>query len=204
MTGYDILDPQFNPVVGAPTDELLRYRAWFLEIIPARVRELERVVRQSPGFEGWRADGTPASLPSLGEWFAGQVETRPITEDERKAMKKAVPYAVELPSTELTHRTLSLVVDIAIYFSQVLMRNVPGLRWDQDLKDKRRADYGRLVLVGTGRVPLNPVTIVMTLAYGLAAKGQTGQRLAELYTIWVRMLHPDDERATSRRIADGA
>jgi len=193
VTSYQVLDPQFTrDFVGAPREELLRYRAWFLEIIPARVRELERAVRQSAGFVGWRADETPASLLSLGEWFAAQVETRPITQDELKTMKKTLPYPVELPSTELTHRTFSLVVDIAIYFSQVLMRNVPGLRWDQDLKDKRRADYGRLVIAGTGRVPLNPVAIVMTLAYGLAHHDQTGQRLAELYPIWAGMLHPDD------------
>jgi hypothetical protein len=33
-------------------------------------------------------------------------------------------------------------------------------------------------------VPLNPVGLIVTLAYGIARKRQSGQRLGELYDIW--------------------
>lgn len=192
MTSYEILNPPFSPdFLGAPKEELRRFRSWFLGVIPQRIKELERAVRETPGFEAWRADETPESLVSLGRWFATQVATRPITKEEVDAIRKRSPYPIEMPTTELTHLTLSLATDIGMYFSRVLMRNLPGLHWDQDLTDKRNAHYGRLVVVGSGRVPLNPVAIAITLAYGVASKSKTGERLADLYPIWVHALHPD-------------
>jgi hypothetical protein len=191
VTSYDLLTPPFNPdFIGMPRDELARYRDWFLAVIPERVAQLERVVRATAGFEAWTADGTPGSLSALGQWFATQVSTRPLGADELKAMEKRLSYPIEISPEDLDHRTLSLAVDIGIYFSQVLMRNVAGLRWEQDLTDKRNADYGRLVVVGSGRVPLNPVAIMITLAYGFVRKSKTADRLAELYPIWVGALHP--------------
>jgi len=45
-------------------------------------------------------------------------------------------------------------------------------------------DYGQPVIVGFGPVFLNPVRIVVTLAYAFEAKEQTGERLRALFDIW--------------------
>ncbi|MBM3257444.1 MAG: hypothetical protein FJY98_03950 [Candidatus Liptonbacteria bacterium] len=164
--------------------ELNAYFQWFCDIMPTRIGMLEEVVTQTPGFETWVADQTPQSLDILGTWFLGQVETRPRTVGEQQDLATRSPYPIDIPDAELTNSTFSLAMDIGMYFSQVLRRTHPSLKWEQPLKDKKFADYGQPVLVGFGLVPLNPVRIAVTLAYGFAAKKHSGSRLRELFEYW--------------------
>jgi hypothetical protein len=187
MLSYEILRPPFTlDFRNMSKDELRRYRDWFLATIPERVRQLERVVRGSPGFESWDADSSLGSLDALGEWYLAQVDRRPHTKDELERLRRQLPDWIDLPLDELTNRTFSLAFDVAAYFTQVLLHNIPDLRWEQNRRAKMSADYGQPVLVGAGPVPLNAVRIMITLAYG--AKGHTGQRLGELYRIWATTL----------------
>lgn len=164
--------------------ELEDYFRWFLDLVPQRTNELAGAVRQSPGFEAWQPDGTSASLDALGEWFAGQVATRPRTLGERREIANRSSFPIEVSKEELTNRTFSLAMDIGMYLAQVLLKQCPSLRWEQPLRNENFADYGQPVLVGFGRVPLNPVRIAVTLAYGLVSKDRSGKRLRELYDDW--------------------
>ena len=175
-----------------PKDELRTYYRWFLVEIPERIPELEKAVSETPGYEHWRAEGTRSSLDPLSEWFVGQVETRPRTPEELAEMKGESPFPIDIEPDELTNRTFSLAMDIGMYLSQVLMKNLPGLRWEHPLGSPKFVDYGQPVLRGSGRVPLNPVRVVVTLAYGIARKPQRGQRLRELYDIWSKKLVADE------------
>ena len=186
---YRTIQPPFTlEFHKMPKDELRAYYHWFQGQIPGRIPELEQAVQETPGFERWRADATPSSLDALGEWFVGQVETRPRTPEELAELKRESPYPIDIEPNELTNRTFSLAMDVGMYLSQVLMRNVPGLRWEHPLGSPKFVDYGQPVLRGSGRVPLNPVGILVTLAYGLARKSKSGQRLRELYDIWSQKL----------------
>ena len=74
-----------------------------------------------------------------------------------------------------------------MYFGQVVLKSVRGTRWDQPLgKSRRWADYGQPVIVGNGRVPLNPVRIMVTAAYSFADKRPTSLR--ELFNAWQELL----------------
>ena len=74
---YATIQPPFTlKLREMPKKELHRYYQWFMDVLPQRVNELAEAVRQTPGFETWRADCTSGSLDGLGEWFAGQVEVR--------------------------------------------------------------------------------------------------------------------------------
>ena len=171
-----------------PKDELRAYHRWFLEHIPERVAELQKAVNETAGYESWRADGTPESLDVLGKWFAAEVETRSRTEKELDEIEADLPYPIAVSPSDLTNRTFSLAMDIGMSLSQVLMTNVPGLRWELPLGSPKFVDYGQPVLRGSGLVPLNPVGLIVTLAHGIARKTQSGQRLRELYDIWSRKL----------------
>jgi hypothetical protein len=164
--------------------DLKDYYQWFINAVPKGINELAEAVQQTPGFETWRPDCTPASLDSLGEWFANQVEKRERTEDEIQKIKDGLTFPMEIPQDKLTDRTFSLAVDIGMYFSKALLKNHPSLQWNQPLKAKLHIDYGQPVLVGFGAMAFNPVHVMVTLAYGLADKEKTGQRLRELYDIW--------------------
>ena len=172
-----------------PKKELREYYEWFHDVVPQRIDELASVVRSSAGFESWQPNYTPDSLNALGRWFATQVRTRPLTQEEQEGFAVGSSYPIERPPWELTDRTLSLAMDVGIYLSQVFLRNHPSLRWDQPLGNKKFVDYGQPVLVGfAGDVPLNPVRIVLTFAYGLAKKTDTGSGLRDIYNIWSRMI----------------
>ena len=164
--------------------ELNDYFGWFLEVLPQRIKELASAVEESEPFENWHPDLAPTSLMSLGDWFVTQIQLRQRTGEEVQHIMSRVPYPIEIRNQELTDRTVSLAVDIGMYFGQVLIRNHPSLRWTQPLNDKRFADFGHAVLVNFGAVPLNPVRTAVTFAYGIADGRQTGNRLRELYDYW--------------------
>lgn len=174
-----------------PKKELHRYYQWFMDVLPQRVNELAEAVRQTPGFEAWQPDYTPASLDTLGQWFAGQVETRSRTQEELRAIKDRLVFPMDIPSEELTDRTFSLAMDIGMYFSQALLKNHPSLKWEQPLDDKKFADYGQPCLSGFGPVFLNPVRNGgHVFAHGLASKTKTGKRLREVYDYWAQRVQP--------------
>jgi hypothetical protein len=108
---------------------------------------------------------------------------------------------MDIPAEELTNRTFSLPMDIGMYFSQVLMKNYPSLKWEQPLGNKRFADYGQPCLVGFGPVSPNPVRIGHVFAHGLADKTYTGKRLREVYDYWAKLVRAQLLRPTFRCIA---
>ena len=168
--------------------DLKAYFQWFLDVMPSRIRELSQAVRETPGFDRWTPDHTPDSLDTLGEWLANQIHTRPRTRDEREQLASGSPFPMEIRNEELTNRSFSLAMDVGMYLSRVLQENHPTLHWDQPLTSKRFVDYGQPVLVGFGKVPLNPVRIAITLAYAIASRAQGGKRLREIYDYWVTQI----------------
>lgn len=175
--------------------ELRDYFKWFVGAIPGRTIELANALGQTPGFETWQPDGSPDSLDSLGDWLASQVQARPRTDEELQEIKSGSRYPIDVSGGELTNKTFSLAMDTGMYLSQVLLQNHPSLRWNQEFGNKRSIDYGQPVLVEFGFGPLNPVQIMVTLAYGLVEKTRTGRRLREVYDTWtaqVRCTGPAD------------
>ena len=168
--------------------DLKDYAKWFQDILPQRLRELERAIAQTPGFEGWQPNLTPASLDLLGGWFSAQVETRPRSEGETQEIQSRSRNPIEVAGEELTNRTFSLAVDVGMYLGQLFLHNHPTLRWDQPLGSKAFVDYGQPVLIGFGAVPFNPVRMLVTFAYGVASKKETGTGLREIYDIWSKLV----------------
>lgn len=183
MLNYAIIQPPFTlKFREMPKKELEAYRAWFHEIMPERIVELTKAVKSAPGFESWEADETPESLEKLGEWFDAQVETRRSTQEEMDEIKSKLTFPIDIPEEELTNRSFSLAMDIGMYFGKVVLKNLPGTRWDQPLKNKNFADYGQPVIMGFGMVPLNPVRLLVMTAYGISRKQPA--RLRALYDVW--------------------
>jgi hypothetical protein len=183
---YRIIQPPFTLDFAAMSKkELQAYAAWFQEVLPERVAELTKAVKSTPGHGAWDPDLTPESLQALGSWFEGQAETRKQTGDEVEELRAKLVFPIDVSDRELTNRTFSLAVDIGMYFSQVVLKNLPGTRWDQILKNQRFADYGQPVIVGFGNVPMNPVRLAVVTAYGVVEHQPA--RLRDLYETWARM-----------------
>jgi len=184
VTAYSTIQPPFTLDFPAMSKKELRaYFKWFQDVTPERIKQLAAFVRSSPAFEKWQPDCSPESLNPLGEWFAGQIESRSLTTAEIDAFNaQAAPFLIE-KKTELTNRTFSLAMDIGMYLNQVFLKNHPSLKWDQPFGGKRFVDYGQPVLTGfwDGKIPFNAVRTVVTFAYGLRDQRYTGARLREIY-----------------------
>jgi hypothetical protein len=186
---YSIVQPPFDlKFEDRPKKDLVAYRDWFHAVMPERLAELTRAVTSTSRFENWKADLGPDSLGPLGEWFLREVETRKRTEEELGEIKDGLSFPIDVPDEELTNRTFSLAMDIGMYLGQVILKNVPGTSWDQPVKSPKLVDHGQPVIKGAGKVPLNPVRITVTLAYGLAANKETGGGLRTIYDIWSKKL----------------
>jgi hypothetical protein len=184
---YNTIQPPFTLKLWEMSKKELRdYFRWFQEVMSERINELASTVKSSHGFEDWKPDYTPNSLDALGSWFATQVQTRPRTQEEIEKLAAQSPFPSS--SQELTNQTISLAMDIAMYFSQVLLRNNPSLRWDQLFGSKKYIDYGQPVLVEfADKIPRNPIRAITTLTYGLIDKTYTEKRLREIYDVWGKM-----------------
>lgn len=168
--------------------EIEFYFNWFMERLPSRIEMLESTVR-GMSFPQWSADCTKCSLQNLGEWYAGQIRTEPRSIEEQTQLANTNPMAPANDlSWKLTNLTYSYAVDVGIYMAETLRHQFEFLRWEPMLKDKKDTDYGQAVLIGVGQVPLNPVAIMITLAWGIARKTYSSSRLSELYSFWAEIL----------------
>ena len=185
---YDVIQPPFTLEFRTmSTEEATNYFNWFMGQIPIRIKVLEQAVQSTAGYEDWQADYTPASLEKLGQWFCEHVETRKRTEDEKEAIYSKAPEwfrSVEIEDWELTNRTFSLAIDIGMYLSCVLEKNVPGLKWELVRKPKNDVDFQQPVLVGTGKLVFNPVRMLVIYAYSLADNTRGPEGLKELFDTW--------------------
>lgn len=186
---YQIVNPPFTPHFATLSKEELRdYYQWFMKAIPHKVAELAEMVRASPGFDSWDADKSPESLGTLGEWFCSQVQTRPRSKQEIETIAARSPYPIDVPKEELTDRTFAAAMDVAAYFSQILLRHHPTLRWHHSLEGRRSVHYGQPVIVGFGKAEFNPIQVMNTLAYGIASSNKDGTALRKLYDVWSKMV----------------
>ena len=158
---------------------------WFHDSTPGRLAELTQAVKITSGYESWEPDLTRESLDDLGTWFEGQVEMRMKEAEEIAETRANLTFPIEIPDQQLTNRTFSLAMDIGMYFARVVLKNLPGTRWDQPLRSKNFADYGQPVIMGFGTVPMNPVRLMVTNAYTAARRGRVDLR--SLYDTWARM-----------------
>ena len=133
---------------------------------------------------GSQTEHETPSLP-LGQWFAGNVTTRNTTTAERRELRESLTFPIEIPDTDLTNETLSLAMDVGMYVGEAARKAVPASEWQQVTKgSKKFADYGQMLLVGLGGyTPLNPVRIMLNVAYGVAS-GETDTRLLDIYDRW--------------------
>ena len=189
---YKIIQPPFTLKFRSMSrEEAANYFDWFMQQIPIRIAVLEQAVQSVAGYETWQADYTPKSLERLGQWFYEHVETRERTRGEKEAIYTQAPDwfgRVEIQDWELTNQTFSLAMDIGMYFGFLLEKELPGLKWIMVKKPKNDANFQQPALVGTGKLILNPVWILVTYAYGIVSGTDGPEKLRELYDIWADLL----------------
>lgn len=167
--------------------ELSEFYEWFMGNLPYCIEELMQLVRSTSGFEKWSPDYSPDSLNSLGDWFSVKVGKRDLTSQEMDALKRNVSGSAEIAPWDLTDETKTLAVYVGMYYGQVALQNFPSLKWEQQLGNRKLADFGQPVIVGEGFLPSNPVRIANAFAWGIADGTRSGARLREIYDYWINL-----------------
>jgi hypothetical protein len=186
LPGYHRFEPPEKlDFQGWTRGEARSYFEWFMNQIPERLSELRKLGKRLN--QDCRLDGSRESLFCLGKILVGHAETRPSTpkelaEDANDLPPHLKPF-VEIEEWQLTEDTISLCVDVGIYFAEVLRQEHPSLEWK--LWTRKTVGHHRPALVGfQGNVPLDPIRIAINIALG-KARGQHGEtRLRELFDVW--------------------
>jgi len=164
---------------------------WFQEQIQTRTDVLALYIHSTPGFENWEKDFSPQSLEILGTWFCQQVTTKKRSEKEIEDIYSKAPdwfKTIQVPDVDISAVTVSISVDIAMYLSQVMQKNVAGLQWKLITSPRSSVNYHQPVLAGKGKMVFNPINIIVTYAYGIIRGSKGPERLRELYDIWANIL----------------
>lgn len=197
LDGYALVEP---PVVAAwremsPQDARLFFQ-WFVRSIPGRIGHLEASLRRNALLDG-ALDWTPASLGPLGAAFGKVAERtskpeRTIARERQELPAWALPY---LSDWTYTPRTMSLILDVSMYFGEVFRRQDDYLVWNLITKPKtegilHQPAVGPLVK----RMWMAPFGLVVGVACLATEGADVGRRLLELYDIWGEFLIPPGDR----------
>jgi hypothetical protein len=179
--------------------DLADFYQWFMGIMPTCLQELNKAVKQTPGYENWQPDASIESLGVLGDWLATQVEIRKLTDAEIHRVKDQLDskFPIEIQDWVLTDATQAMTVRVGMYYGQVALKNRPSTRWEQQKlhRKTKMADHGQPVLTAPGAVPINPVRVAQSVAYGIADGSKTGKRLREAYEYWAKsVMKPKQDR----------
>jgi len=187
---YQIINPPFTLAFHEMSKkDLICYGKWLLDVSDERIALLGKTIAETGGYESWTPNGHPESLNLLGAWLEKHVTVRNRSQEEFDVIRERLSYLIDITAIELTNETLSLAIDIGLYFARVIHANVSTAKWEQHLSNKKFVDYGQMVISGFGSMYLNPIRIVVNLAYGISNGRQSGDRLRELYEIWSSMSH---------------
>jgi len=158
----------------------------FVSRIPERLRVLEALVRIE--LPRWTADLSDASLGHLGDWFARHVEERPVTDQEREALRKELGVLKDLAENhrECTLLTLSLGLDIGIYIGECVRMRSPATSWKLCRRSKAPVVSGPGILERLARVneqndyyALGAVSLVHGVLRAQRKAAQEGQPVRE-------------------------
>lgn len=187
---YEIL--QIPWTLESPYSEMTKYGAseffeWLKQNVDYRLSQLSLLVKLSG--ENVTLDFSRDSLLNLGYSLTGILKIRKKTEEEMKTLIESVPdwlkESVKDQDEVLNEKSLSIAFDLAIYFSQVLIKADNRIKWKMHTRaSKLDADRNQLILTGTSKVRHNPIRSMQIVCFKIAKGEYESTRLYELYKIW--------------------
>lgn len=202
METYQLIElPKFSSYFTATKDEAVAYFDWLIHEIPVRIRLLEKAVNsENIGADKWVADFSRNSLSELGEWYYNQVDIQTPSSEFIAAYEKRNQFAGVLSSRLScipSSVTLSLAVDIGLYFGGILIRNSNRLQW-AFLDDKNDIDHNQAVVTGFQSnegfsFHCNPVGLIHTLALQFIDRREPPTRLLDIYDFWHQLVSNNDK-----------
>ena len=140
----------------------------------------------------WKADYTKNSLIKLYQWFECKVMYRKMIDHEKKEIEKQISKTpsfvgfIEIPETTFTDETVSICFDIGIYFGDVFVNNLAGIKWIQKINSTNYIDYAQpIIATKVSKVPINTRRVAENMARIIIDKEEKRKSFLELFEKWI-------------------
>lgn len=197
---YEVFNPPIPPdFYGMSRADARRYYDWFCHGIPFRMQVFGDAIQDELGLSTQALTYSRGSLTIVGDWYQSHISVRPKTETELGAELKSFPswMAPYVSSENLTDLTISLAIDLGIYFGCCLQKESPWLRWELLIKPKNSINYQQPVLVPFTAAHMNPVRVALAITYGALDRKEVAMRLCDVFDYWSGLVSPDDDMSKS-------
>ena len=190
---------QKDPMYFTP-EETRAYFDLFLSMIPERIEVLESSLRAYYGVDSALLDRTPDSLIYVWRWFLANVKTvktppmvlRRIRNLYSDRPKEIADRMVDASRERFSSGTELMIRDIAMYLSEVFLKNDPSVYWTYYDKPKTDFFVNKPVLGGfadTAYEPpfkmfFEPVHMVGVQAAKVWDNSADENDLLKLYELW--------------------
>lgn len=190
--------PNFRLLKKKQADQIFN---WYVGEIPFRLKLLQEYLDLKTDSK-IKLTGEPETLRMLWSWFLGTITTRKRTKEELENDLKDVPEylhrQIEQDDKKIEWESLSIGMDIAIYFAEIVICHHPNIHWGYFTKPKNRMSVNEPVLLGfLGQDDLNPRLIVNNcMLHSLRDKDPN--KLWDCYNFWI------SEKIEDKILGDGS
>lgn len=188
---YPLIDPpKFKQYDEMTKTEAKKHLEWYVDQIPERLELLKNAFETTGGGIKAKLDYSVESLGLLWEWFIPLVTTESKTTEELEKEANILPGGKPRNLERLSIGTLAIAMDIAVYFSEVFIRNCKNVKWGlAKTRSKNYINYNRPVLLGfmAGKheTELDPRRILNNITLKVAfSDSQNSDTLINIYNSW--------------------
>ena len=126
------------------------YFLWFKNEIPNRITMLWEYMKEERP-ESQPFDYSPESLIPLWDWYETKIKQAPKTKKEIEYSVSKYPKWMEENIRKITMKytdeTLSLALDISIYYGETIIKNYPNMYWGHFTRPKRELFANKPVIL---------------------------------------------------------
>lgn len=162
---------------------------WYVSEVPKRIELIKKAYLETGGGKLEDLDFSPQSLVNLWSWFIPRIVTVTKSDEEIADELNQVPEwfkdKVFENKMKLNIGSLSIAMDIAIYFAEVFIHNFDKLYWGFVTKPKSLVYVNSPVIVGFGTgIELDPRNLVYNLTLKKINGNTDKEDLFNLFEVW--------------------
>lgn len=188
---YRLMTPPFEikPFEKMTKKEAQIHFDWYLSEVPKRIELIRKAYLETGGGKLEDLNLSPQSLVKLWTWFIPRIVMVTKSDEEVADELKKVPEWFKNKVIEnkkkLSVGSLSLAMDIAIYFAEVFIHNFDKLYWGVVTKPKSLAYVNSPVIMGfSSGIELDPRNLIHNLTLKVIEGNADKKELLNLYEIW--------------------
>jgi hypothetical protein len=156
----------------------------------ARIRHEQWSSQQAQAYAAWFHSVSDARIAGLLAYFGekGRVIDEDLIRDLGEHLKRTLPQpqfsAPSVHGPELTNQGYGLAADMGLLGAKWLRNQYPRLQWSIIRKPKSDISYNFPVLIGFGKMPLDPVLVSINQAHGLLAGNRDSDAWLHVWNRW--------------------